>query len=317
VISLKSLCARLHLRPSFVAACSVLVALLITIAPSTRAEIAVTHNQGQTVLRGTPKTVLVMDFAALETLDTLGIDIAGVPATLIPAHLSKYKDAKYIKIGTLFEPDYETINGAKADLIIVGGRSSPKYKELSRIAPTIDLTTDDSAFLASAFRNARALGQIFGKQDEIEARIAKIEADSRTLREKARDAGRGLIILSTGGRISAYGPRSRFGILHSEFGILPAVEALDTAVHGQAISFELILKANPDWLFVLDRDAAIGQVGQPSAKLLNNPLVARTNAWKQERVIYLDSARWYLIGGGIVSIQQNLDQISRAVAARL
>jgi iron complex transport system substrate-binding protein len=280
------------------------------------AEITVGHAQGQTVLRGVPKTVLVLDFAALETLDALGIEVRGVPSTLIPAHLSKYKDAKYIKIGTLFEPDYETINGAKADLIIVGGRSSPKYKELSRIAPAIDLTTDDAAFLASAYRNARALGQIFGKQDEIEARIAKITSDSRALREKARDAGRGLIILSTGGRISAYGPRSRFGILHSEFGILPAVEALDTAIHGQAISFELILKANPDWLFVLDRDVAIGQVGQPAAKLLSNPLVARTNAWKQERVVYLDSTRWYLIGGGIVSIQENLEQIARAIGSK-
>lgn len=317
MISLHSLRARVHLRPSFVAALSILVALMMTTAPSTGAEITVTHNQGQTILRGVPKTVLVMDFAALETLDTLGIDVTGVPATLIPAHLSKYKDAKYIKIGTLFEPDYETINGAKPDLIIVGGRSSPKYKELSRIAPTIDLTTNDSAFLASAFRNARALGQIFGKQDEIETRISKIEADSRALREKSRDAGRGLIVLSTGGRISAYGPRSRFGILHSEFGILPAVESLDTAIHGQAISFELILKANPDWLFVLDRDLAIGQTGQPAAKLLDNPLVARTNAWKHERVIYLDSARWYLIGGGLVSIQENLDQVSRAIASKL
>lgn len=308
--------ARTRPGPCIASAVAVLVALLLTVAPSMSAEITVGHAQGQTVLRGVPKTVLVLDFAALETLDALGIEVRGVPSTLIPAHLSKYKDAKYIKIGTLFEPDYETINGAKADLIIVGGRSSPKYKELSRIAPAIDLTTDDAAFLASAYRNARALGQIFGKQDEIEARIAKITSDSRALREKARDAGRGLIILSTGGRISAYGPRSRFGILHSEFGILPAVEALDTAIHGQAISFELILKANPDWLFVLDRDVAIGQVGQPAAKLLSNPLVARTNAWKQERVVYLDSTRWYLIGGGIVSIQENLEQIARAIGSK-
>lgn len=296
---------------------SVLLALLVTASPSRGAEITVTHAQGQIVLQAEPKTILTFDLAALETLDAIGVEVTGVVGDHMPPHLSKYKDGKYIKIGTLFEPDYEAINAAKPDLIIVAGRSSPKFKELSRIAPTIDLTTDDRAFLASAFRNARALGHIFGKQSQIEARIARIEAGNRAVREKAPGAGRGLVILTTGGRISAYGPRSRFGIMHSEFGIVPAIDALDTAIHGQAISFELILKANPDWLFVVDRDAAIGQAGQPAAKLLDNPLVARTNAAKQGHIVYLDAARWYLIGGGLVSIQNNLEQIARALGARL
>jgi iron complex transport system substrate-binding protein len=302
-------------RQGLVTALTVLLALVLSAMPSRGEPIAVTHAQGETVLAGRPKTVLTLDLASLETLDAIGVEVTGVVGSHIPAHLSKYKDGKYLKIGTLFEPDYETINAAEPDLVIVAGRSSPKYKQLSAIAPTVDLTVDDNAFLASSFRNARTLGRIFGKEDEVEARIRRIEAAVQAVRDKARGAGRGLIVLTTGGRLSAYGSRSRFGTLHADFGIQPAVENLDRAIHGQGVSFELILKANPDWLFVIDRDAAIGQAGQPAAQLLDNPLVARTNAWRKGHITYLDPVRWYLVGGGLVSLEANADHIAQAFDA--
>lgn len=293
---------------------AVIVALAAS-ATSSRAEpITVRHAQGETVLAQRPKKVFTLDLASLETLDAIGIEVAGVVGTHIPAHLAKYKDDKYLKIGSLFEPDYEAINAAAPDLIIVAARSSPKYRELSRIAPTIDLTTDDEAFLASSFRNARTLGRIFGKEAEVEAHIGEVEGAARAARENARDAGRGLILLATGGRLSAYGPQSRFGALHADFGVTPAVATLDKAIHGQGVSFELILKANPDWLFIVDRDAAIGQGGQPAAQLLDNALVARTNAWRTKQIVYLDSTRWYLIGGGLLSLRDNARQIADALA---
>lgn len=298
------------------AAIAAAFAVLMWALPASSEPLTVVHAQGETTLAARPKVVFTLDFSPLETLDVLGVDVAGVPGSLLPPHLSKYADAKYTKIGTLFEPDYEAINAAKPDLIIVAARSAPKLKELSRIAPTIDLTVDETDFLASVFRRARTIGEIFGKQSEIEARIAKIESDAKALREKAPAAGRALIILTTGGRMSAYGPRSRFGLLHTAFGITPAVPDLDRAVHGQGVSFELILKADPDWLFVVDRDTAIGRPGQPAAKLLDNPLVARTKAWKNGHVTYLDPVRWYLVGGGIASVQANLDQIARALPVK-
>lgn len=307
-------CWIFRLRAVIVAA--VLFVLALPTLPSAAEPITVTHAQGKTVLAARPITVLTLDLAALETLDAVGVEVAGVVGSHIPQHLAKYKDAKYIKIGTLFDPDYETIHAAKPDLIIVAARSSPKYKELSRIAPTVDLSTDDDAFLASSFRNARTLGRIFGKEQEIETRIGKIETTIQTVRKKSQGVGRGLIVLTTGGRMSAYGPRSRFGTLHNDFGIAPAVEGLDRAVHGQGMSFELILQANPDWLFVIDRDTAVGQAGQPAAQLLDNPLVARTNAWRNGNVTYLDPVRWYLVGGGLVSLQANADQIAQAFDAR-
>ena len=303
-------------RNALVSGLTILLALLLWPTTSRGEQIVVTHAQGETVLAATPKTVVTLDLAALETLDAIGVDVTGVPSSHMPEHLSKYRDSKYVKIGTLFEPDYEAINAASPDLIIVGARSAAKYKELSRLAATLDLSTDDSAFLASVFRNARSLGRIFGREDAIEARIEQIESDIRTLREKSRGGGRGLVLLTTGGRMSAYGPRSRFGALHNDFGIAPAVETLDTAVHGQSVTFEFILEANPDWLFIIDRDTAVGQAGRNAAQILDNPLVARTSAWQKGHVVYLDPVRWYLVGGGLVSLQANVDQIARVFAAQ-
>ncbi|MGO4835674.1 ABC transporter substrate-binding protein, partial [Rhizobiaceae sp. 2RAB30] len=150
-------------------------------------------------------------------------------------------------------------------------------------------------------------------EKEAGAEIAALDAAITGVRKAADKAGKGLLVLTTGGKMSAYGPGSRFGVLHSEFGITPAREGLDTSNHGQAASFEFILETNPDWLFVIDRDAAIGREGEAAKQFLDNELVAQTTAWKTGQVVYLDPAGWYLIGGGITALRANADQIAKAL----
>lgn len=170
------------------------------------------------------------------------------------------------------------MNAAGPDLIIVAARSAAQYEALSKIAPTIDLTIDPDNFLKGAEENARKLGVIFDKEDAADALIEKLEKSAAALRETAKDAGKGLIILTNGGKVSAYGPGSRFGWLHDDLGVLPAVEDVEAATHGEAVSFEFILKTNPDWLFVVDRDSAVGSDGQSARQTLDNELVAATTA---------------------------------------
>ncbi len=298
-------------RRGLIAATLALALLPISLASAE--EISVKHTQGEITLPATPKKVLVFDLATLDNLDALGVEIAGVPTVKLPDYLSKYTDEGYAKVGSLFEPDFEAVNAADADLVIVGGRSSAKYAELAKIAPTIDLTTDPKNFVASVKSNVETLGRIFGKEKEAEAEIAALDAAIKGVREAAGKAGKGLLVLTTGGKMSAYGPGSRFGMLHSEFGVTPAREGLDTANHGQAASFEFILETNPDWLFVIDRDAAIGREGVAAKQFLDNELVAQTTAWKTSQVVYLDPAGWYLIGGGIAALRGNADQIAKAL----
>jgi len=281
--------------------------------------VQIQHASGTTAVPANPKKVIVLDATTLDNLSALDVNVAGVPtmsttARPLPRHLARYNSAP--RMGTLFEPDYEKIHGAKPDLIIVGGRSQAKYAQLAKIAPTIDLTPDRTNLVASAKNNVNLLAGLFGKQARAKELTTKLDSSIAALKKQAETAGAGLIVLTTGGKMSAYGPGSRFGVLHDTFGIKPAVAKLDTSNHGQAISFEFIQKTNPDWLFVIDRDAAIGREGTAAAKFLDNELVRQSNAWKNKRVVYLDGLNWYTLGGaGITALQENVDQLSRALSS--
>jgi iron complex transport system substrate-binding protein len=304
----------------FVAAILILTLLAALASSAARAPVRaepveIEHVRGRVSLPTAPETVVVFDLASLDVLDALGVKVAGVPRGPKPAYLAKYQDAKYPKMGTLFEPDYEAVSALSPDLIVVGLRSWPKFEALSKIAPTIDLTIDPAHLVDSAKRHALTLARLFGKDAEATARIAKLDAAIGAVRARAATAGTGLIVLTTGGRVSAFGPGSRFGVIHDTFGVKPAAPEIKVGLHGQPISFEFIRKVNPDWLFVLDRDAAIDMRGQPSRQLLDNELVHETTAWRKNQVIYLDAASFYLVNGGLTALQAMVDHVGVSLAA--
>lgn len=293
--------------------CGAAVLALSLVSTANAADITVKHAQGETAIPASPAKVLVFDLGTLDNLDRLGVRVTGVPSGIsFPEYLKKYQGDDYAKIGTLFEPDYEAVNAAAPDLIIVAGRSASKYGELSKIAPTIDLTLDAKNFIAGTEANIEKLGQLFGKEASAKTEIEKLDAELAALRNKAANKGNGLLILTSGGKISAYGPGSRFGILHDSLGVTPAAPNLSIGNHGQPVSSGFILETNPDWLFVIDRDAAIGREGNSARQVLDNELVRQTNAWKKDQVVYLNAQNWYLIGGGLGALHDTIRQISAA-----
>ncbi len=293
--------------------CGAAIVVLGIAATANAADLTIKHAQGETAVPASPTRVLVFDLGTLDNLDRLGVKVTGVPSGIaFPEYLKKYQSDDYVKIGTLFEPDYEAVNAAEPDLIIVAGRSAAKYAELAKIAPTIDLTTDAKNFIGDTEANVEKLGQIFGKTTEAKAEAEKLDAAIVALKEKAAKKGTGLLILTSGGKISAYGPGSRFGVLHDSFGVKPVAADLSIGNHGQPVSSEFILETNPDWLFVIDRDAAIGREGNSAKQVLDNELVRRTNAWKQDQIVYLNAQNWYLIGGGLGALHSTIDQLSQA-----
>ncbi|WP_205712364.1 siderophore ABC transporter substrate-binding protein [Euzebya rosea] len=278
-------------------------------------EVVIAHAQGETTVPTDPETVVVFDLGALDMLDWAGAPIAGVPdVPNLPEHLAQYAGEEYAKVGTLFEPDYEAVNALEPDLIVVAARSSTVYPELSELAPTIDLTTDDDDFLGSIERNLEIIGEIHGVQDRVADALADVDAAIAAVNDKAAEAGTGLIVLTTGGEVSAYGPGSRFGIIHDLLGVAPAVEDVEAATHGDAISWEFIAEANPDHLFVLDRDATIGEDGEAASVMLDNEIVHQTTAWANGDVHYLDGVNWYLVPSGLRSVQAMIGEIDAALS---
>ncbi|WP_074381417.1 siderophore ABC transporter substrate-binding protein [Bartonella doshiae] len=275
--------------------------------------LTINHVSGTTTVPASPQKIVVFDLATLDNMNLLSIKtIVGVPEGKKPVYLQQFDDAKYEKIGTLFEPDYEKIATLQPDLIVISSRTQSKYKELSKIAPTIDLTVGNQSSLEDIKRNVSILGKVFDKEKEAEKEIAQLDKKLAEVRKNTQGKGTGLILMTSGGKISALGPQSRFDILHSSFGIAPATDKLTVQKHGQLISPEFILETNPDWLLVIDRDAAIGREGQSAEQLLDNELVKRTTASKKGQIIYLDSWSWYRAAGGLTGLNEAAQQISEA-----
>lgn len=254
---------------------------------------------GEAVVPQNPERVAVYDLGAVDTLSKLGVKIgASVDAQRLAYLDAPLKDA--VKAGTLFEPNYEALNAYNPQLIVIGSRMAKDKvsDELAKLAPTIDMTAQTDNMKESAKARIDAYGRIFGKQAEADALKAEIDKTFADAKAAAQGKGKGLVILVNAGKLSAFGPDSRLGgWIHRDIGVPAADEAIKEGSHGQPVSFEYIKEKNPDWLFVLDRSAAIGEEGQAAREVLNNPLVAQSTAWKKGQVVYLPPETYLAAGG--------------------
>ncbi len=275
-------------------------------------EVTVNHQLGETVVSKNPEKVVVFDFGVLDSLDKIGVDIFGLPQANIPPYLSKFEDSKYLNAGSLKEPDFEAIANAGADLIIISGRQQELYAEFSKLAPTIYMAVDNANYMESFKNNMTILGQIFDKEDVIEAELTAIDASIAELNEKATSVENVLIVLANEGNISAYGPGSRFGILYGLFGFTPVDDTIEVSTHGMNISYEYLLEKDPEYLFVVDRGAVVA--GDSAAKqTIENELTEKTRAYQDGKIVYLDPNYWYLSGGGLVSVSEMIREITEGV----
>ncbi|TGN24263.1 siderophore ABC transporter substrate-binding protein [Empedobacter tilapiae] len=261
-----------------------------------------------------PKKVVAFDIGAMETLNEIGIKPVGVPLEFIPEHLKFLKDDKsIIDVGSMMEPNFEKIYAAQPDLIVISARSEKFYKQLSEIAPTIFTQVDNKDYVNSFEKNNLMLGKIFGQEEKIQKRIHDLKSLINSSRDEiSKSDKKGLVILYNKGKFSAYGKNSRFGFIHDVMGVKPIDQTLEVATHGQPISNEFIETTNPDYLFILDRSAVVNGI-KTNKNEIENALIKRTNAYKNNNIIYLDPQIWYLSGGGLTSTEQMINDIKQAV----
>ena len=274
-------------------------------------KVTVQTARGEAVVPKNPQNVAVYDLGALDTLTALGVPVgATVDKSMLPYLQDAFGKAKHV--GTLFEPNYEALGAFKPQLIIIGSRTSKAAQQLNELAPTIDMTADTKNLRTSAEERMDAYAQIFGKQAEADKLKADINKAFDEAREAAKGKGKGLVLIVSGGKLSAQSPNSRLGgWLHQDIGLEPVDPNMKEGSHGMPISFEYIKEKNPDWLFVLDRSAAIGEEGKAAKDVLDNPLVAESTAWKKGQVVYLDSSA-YLAAGGAKQLQTVAKQAAEA-----
>ncbi|GAA4142541.1 siderophore ABC transporter substrate-binding protein [Sphingobacterium kyonggiense] len=276
--------------------------------------IQVNHKLGQTTLQLNPDRVVAMDIGALETMHELGVKAVGTPRKFIPAYLSTLKDNPDITdVGSVVEPDFEAIAALNPNLILISTRQERFYDELKDIAPTVFVGTDNKNYFESFENNVKLIGRIFQKEDLALEKLKTIEQKVKTAQDRySQDPNKGLFLIYNNGKFSAFGKGSRFGFIHDVLQIKPLMDLDDESVHGQRVSNELVAERNPDYLFIVDRNAAV--VGKKANKQdVENRLIQETNAFKNKKIFYLDPEVWFISGGGLTSVNLMLDDILKLI----
>lgn len=262
-----------------------------------------------------PQRIAVLDMACLDILDSLGLGERVVGSAKVSLdYLQAYAPGDAIaNLGTIKEADLEAVMACEPDIIFIGGRLSNSYDALSEIAPVVFLSTDaELGVVESVRKNAVTIASIFGKEAEIEEKMAGFGTRIAALSDFAK--GKNAIVgMCTSGGFNVIGNDGRCSIIGVEIGFenVGVDSNIDTSTHGNEASFEFIVEKNPEFIFVMDRDAAIQTEGAKLAQeILENELVMNTDAYRNGNIVYLaHPAVWYTAEGGITALDIMLEDL--------
>lgn len=269
-------------------------------APTT---VVITDKHGTVTVPVNPQKVVSLDNRTFETLSDWGIKLAAAPKDVMPDDSPYVADESVQNIGNHREPDLEMIAAADPDLVIVGQRFANFYDDIKALVPNaavIDLNLDVSEEastpgenLVNGLKDATfKLGQIFDKNAEAEQLAADFDKAIAQVTESYNGTDTIMSVVVSGGNIgySAPGSGRVWGPMYEIFGWNPALN-IDNATsdhQGDDISVEAIAQSNPDWLFVLDRDADASDADSlPAVDIINNsPALQNISAVTEEHIIY-------------------------------
>lgn len=266
-----------------------------------------------------PTRVVLTSHAAANTLDELDLEgnVVGLVKTgVFPDALDTYSGEEYTDIGSLKEPKMDVIAELGPELILYGNRTRAMEPEFAKVSDQVVAGDPDTAdTVASNRAKVEEIAALFGAQDAAAEKLDEIDEQVAETRGKTEGAGTALVLMTSGGKVTGYGPGSRFDIIYNELGMEPAAGNLEAdGSHGAPLSWEQIAELNPDHVFVIDRDAAIGSEGEAATALLDNPVFNRTEAAANGNVHILDGQNWYLVGGGLGVLNSMIVEIDNAVS---
>lgn len=266
-----------------------------------------------------PERIAILDMASLDILDSLGVGdrVVGSAQTSLD-YLQDYVTADNVSnLGTIKEADLEAVMACEPDIIFIGGRLSSSYDALAEIAPVVFLSTDSEAGVVESVRkNASTIASIFGLEDKVDGLMADFDSRISKLAEFA--SGKTAVVgLCTSGSFNVLGNDGRCSIIGKEIGFSNLGDGETTSTHGNESSFETIVEKNPDYIFVMDRDAAIGTEGAQLAQdIVENELIMGTDAYKNGNIVYLEHpAVWYTAEGGITALDLMLSDLETELLA--
>lgn len=268
-----------------------------------------------------PERIAILDMACLDILDSLGVGdrVVGSASTSLDYLQDYVTDENIENLGTIKEADMEAVMACEPDVIFIGGRLSSSYDTLSEIAPVVYLSTDtEIGVVESVRKNASTIAAMFGLEDQVDELMADFDERIETLAAFA-EGKTAIVGMCTSGSFNVLGNDGRCSMIGREIGFENVgVDAnVDTSTHGNEASFEYVVEKNPDYIFVMDRDAAIGTDGAQLAQdIMENELVQGTDAYKNGQLVYLEHpAVWYTAEGGVQALDLMLQDLENTLLA--
>lgn len=260
-----------------------------------------------------PQRIAVCDMAALDIIVNLGLEdrIVCVATTTLNFLVDAVDGIP--TCGTIKTPDAETIMQYEPDLIFMGGRGSDFYATLSEIAPVVRLTVSGDV-INGTIENAKTIASIFGKTAEMDAKVSAYTDRISALQAFAK--GKSAIVgMVTNGGFNVVGNDGRCSIIGNEIGFanVGVDKEAESSSHGNLTSFEYILQKNPQYIFVMDRDAATGG-NSTAAEVMNNEVINQTIAAQNGHIVILaDPDVWYTAEGGFTALGVMLENLETAL----
>lgn len=278
--------------------------------------ITISHFNGISQVKKNPKKLVVLDYSALDNM--LAMDISNVEIATSSKYIPRYIDTSKFNItdvGNLKEPDLEAIYNFKPDLIIINGRQLKYYDNLSKIAPTINTRApNDLEYKESLFHSINLIGKLFEKEDVAMKLCLDIDYRVNRINSMKNINDKGMILFIVGNKMFVVGKNSMMGGLPYDYcklnSIVTESTKKKTGPYSDEISFEYIKEKNPDYILVVNKDAALRlDSAKNKSFLMSNPLLQDVTAIKNNRVEFVNSEVWYLAGGGYTSSNIMMDEI--------
>ncbi|WGD36716.1 ABC transporter substrate-binding protein [Lysinibacter sp. HNR] len=262
-----------------------------------------------------PKRVVALDNTSFETLRDWGITPVAVPKGLLPGEGFEdwVTDENILDIGTHREPQLELVSEAQPDLILGGYRFSEYQDDLSSIGLTIDIAASEDysgGWIESLKAQTETLGTIFNKESEADKTVRALEDAEKDASAATGDQTVFFAVVS-GGKID--NGSQRIGRIIEPLTLQDVFAGEGGDIHGDSgLAPETIAQANPDWVIVLDRDAAVGESGVLPAEQVfaAQEALRNTTFMTEDHIIYLDP--YFYTREGIQAYTQVYQQITDA-----
>ncbi|MDH2456164.1 ABC transporter substrate-binding protein [Corynebacterium bovis] len=272
-----------------------------TAASGTR---SVDTPKGRVEVPAQATSIAATDNRIFHTLDAWGVKLSAAPVALMPDDLSYTGDSSVKNIGNHREPNLELLVAAKPDLVLNGQRFSKQYDTIRGLVPDaalVDTDIDSSKPLADELRRQTTLlGEVFDRKADAAALVK--DFDDAVTRAKTAYAALGdgektvLGAIVSGDNVSYAAPSTgrAVGPLFDMLGLTPALERSGSGNHeGDDISVEAIAQSTPQWMVVMDRDAAVTHNGKKNSWTPADEIIKGSEALRdvpavtKDRVVYL------------------------------